>query len=92
MAYCCQNRRYWLIIQQENYFFSQPECRYLYQLLHNYYTANPHLEFNFDEPVAGNNNTSLKEKIHWLQEIVDEDDNLQQTNSFVDFFKLFQTK
>ncbi len=81
-----------MIIQQENYFFLQPECRYLYQLLHNYYTTTPHLEFNFDELVAGNNNPSLKEKIHRLQEIVDEDDNLQQTNSLVEFLKLFQAK
>ncbi|CAH1764134.1 1723_t:CDS:2 [Entrophospora sp. SA101] len=50
------------------------------------------LKFNFDELVAGNNNPSLKEKIHRLQEIVDEDDNLQQTNSFVEFLKLFQAK
>ena len=86
MAHCCQNRRYWLLIQQENYFFSQPECRYLYQLLHNYYTTKPYLEFNFVELTSINNNPILKEKVRRLQEIIDEGDSLQQINSLVDFF------
>ena len=82
-----------MTLQQENYFFSQSECRYLYQLLYNYYTTKPHLEFNFDELVSGNNNNPvLKEKARQLQEIVNENDNLQPTNSFVDFLKLFQAK
>jgi len=51
------------------------------------------LEFNFDELVSGNNNNPvLKEKARQLQEIVNENDNLQPTNSFVDFLKLFQAK
>lgn len=79
-------------LQQENYFFSQSECRYLYQLLYNYYTTKPYLEFNFDELVFGNNNPILKEKVRRLQEIVNEDDNLQPASSFADFLKLFQAK
>ncbi|RHZ37232.1 DNA primase [endosymbiont GvMRE of Glomus versiforme] len=88
LAYCCQNRRYWLIIQQENYFFSQLEYRYLYQLLHNYYTTKPHLEFNLEKLTVDNN--SLKEKTRQLQEIID--DNFNQTDpiSTANFLKLLQ--
>jgi hypothetical protein len=49
LAYCCQNRRYWLLVKQENYSFSQPENRYLYQCLHNFYTRDPSLRVNFDK-------------------------------------------
>jgi len=81
-----------LILQQENYFFSQLECRYLYQLLCNYYTTKPHLEFNFNELIFGDDDPILKEKVRRLQEIINEDDNLQPPNSFVNFLKLFQAK
>ncbi|KLL03146.1 MAG: DNA primase [Mycoplasmataceae bacterium CE_OT135] len=92
LAYCCQNRRYWLLIQQENYFFSQPEYRYLYQLLHNYYTANSHLEFDFAELISSNDKPALKEKIHQLQETINENDNFKKTDSnyLNDFLKLLQ--
>ena len=79
-----------MIIQQENYFFSQPECRYLYQLLHNYYTTEPNLEFNFDELIAKNH--YLKEKIRQLQEIIDDSFNQINSNSLNDFLKLLQER
>lgn len=82
MAYCCQNRRCWLILQQENYIFSRPENRYLYQCLHNFYTNEPYLEVNFDKLTFSNS-----DKIE-LQEIINE----INPDSMDDFFKILQEK
>ncbi|CAI2198648.1 15698_t:CDS:2, partial [Funneliformis geosporum] len=82
LAYCCQNRRCWLILQQENYTFSQPENRYLYQIIHNFYTAESCLEADFAKLNFSNNN-----KIE-LQEIINE----INPNSLDDFLKLLQEK
>lgn len=82
MAYCCQNRRCWLILQQANYTFSWPENRYLYQCIHNFYTTEPYLEADFNKL-----NFSNGSKIE-LQEIISE----INPGSMDDFFKLLREK
>lgn len=80
LAYCCQSRRYWLTLQQAGYIFSQPENRYLYQCLHNFYTTEPYLEADFNKLTFSNS-----DKIE-LQEIIDEI-NLGSVESFFAFFQ-----
>jgi len=69
LAYCCQNRRYWLLTKQENYSFSQPENRYFYQCLHNFYTREPSLRVNFDKFHLVEEKLKLE-----LQEIISENE------------------
>jgi hypothetical protein len=80
LAYCCQNRRCWLVLQQAHYTFSQPENRYLYQCIHNFYTSEPYLEIDFNKLTFSN-----RDKIE-LQEIVNE----ISFGSMDDFLALFQ--
>lgn len=70
------------MLQQVNYTFSRPENRYLYQCLHNFYTAEPYLEADFNKLTFGNN-----DKIE-LQEIINE----INPASMDDFLALFQGK
>ncbi|CAJ0634039.1 1935_t:CDS:2 [Entrophospora sp. SA101] len=68
----------------------ETKYRYLYQLLHNYYTTKSHLEFDFAELISRNDKPTLKEKIRQLQETISENDHFKKAdaNSLADFLKL----
>lgn len=67
LAYCCQSRRYWLLVRQEGYSFSQPKNRYFYQCLHNFYTREPDPRVDFSKLALAERKLKLE-----LQEIISE--------------------
>ncbi len=45
IAYCYQNRHYWIILRQQGYKFTKEKARYFYQILDNFYKNNWAEEF-----------------------------------------------
>lgn len=60
LSFCFSDRNYWLLFQKYNYYFTARENRFLYSIIHNFYTNNSALCWEANN-ISNENESKIKE-------------------------------